>query len=762
MAVASGIGAAVLAGAGVAAADDAGSDSPSSAKSSASTETSSANTSSAKTSSARTESDKVDDKADSGEDGVAADDAADEDVVERKRNRVRKVPLEKSARKIAAEDQPDEPDKPGVDVEPVAAVAEPVTEQAPAKVRHQVASTVISNVVSAIFHVDRRDEPADPGQSAVALTLIATARKADEEPIAEPAGPQVATSLVAAGAAPYPVPTGVDVIPWTPLLEWLQKVPVLGRFVVTPTVRLLHVIPFVGDFLHPIIGFPIDHAAPPGAPQARSFIVKSFDGTKIFVNFMPAQGLDGDDEAPTILSGSGLGLPGATTLDLVNDSFLPHDVIGIGALREEGYNVVTWDPRGEWRSGGRMQLQSPEFEGRDVSYIISYLATLPGVELDGANDPKLGMVGASYGGGIQLATAAIDHRIDAIVPTIAWNSLTDVLFPRGAVRSGWATILSAALVLTLSRPNEQILPAAIKGILFGQVSQDDIDLLNNRGYADQLGDITTPTLLVQGTVDTLFTLAQADTNARALIAAGTTTKVLWYCGGHGACLSSYNNGDVIDDRTLAWLDHYVKGEDVPTGKQFEWVDQNGDLYSSDSYPAPQGMTSVEAESTVPKTIPFVPFIGGSGPNPLIITRGLIPALLGLPSAAPALNAVNLEVPAATETTHIIGAPELTLTYSGIGNARNVYAQIVDDTTHLVLGNLATPIPVDLDGQTHTVTYSLEQVAQTLEPGQSVTVQIVTSTFDFLNFYSSGTITVEGMSVKLPTLGAAAVALVAAA
>ena len=415
-------------------------------------------TSSAKTSSARTESDKADDKADSGEDGVADDDAADEDVVERKRNRVRKVPLEKSAKKIAAEDQPDEPEKPEkpvVDVEPVAAVAEPVTEEAPAKVRHQVASTVISNVVSAIFHVDRRDEPADPGQSAVALTLIATARRADEEPIADPAGPQVATSLVAAGAAPYPVPTGVDVIPWTPPLEWLQKVPVLGRFVVTPTVRLLHLIPFVGDFLHPIIGFPIDHDAPPDAPQARSFIVKSFDGTKIFVNFMPAQGLDGDDEAPTILSRSGLGLPGSTTLDLVNDSFLPHDVIGIGALREEGYNVVTWDPRGEWRSGGRMQLQSPDFEGRDISYIISYLATLPGVELDGANDPKLGMVGASYGGGIQLATAAIDHRIDAIVPTIAWNSLTDVLFPRGAVRSGGGDHPERCSGLTLSRPNER-------------------------------------------------------------------------------------------------------------------------------------------------------------------------------------------------------------------------------------------------------------------------------------------------------------------
>ena len=77
-------------------------------------------------------------------------------------------------------------------------------------------------------------------------------------------------------------------------------------------------------------------------------------------------------------------------------------------------------------------------------------SALADVALDGVNDPKIGMVGASYGGGIQLASAVYDHRIDAIVPTIAWNSLTDVLFPREAVRSGWATLLSSVLVLTLS------------------------------------------------------------------------------------------------------------------------------------------------------------------------------------------------------------------------------------------------------------------------------------------------------------------------
>ncbi|MCB0950998.1 MAG: peptidase S15, partial [Mycobacterium sp.] len=423
---------------------------------------------------------------------------------------------------------------------------------------------------------------------------------------------------------------------------------------------------------------------------------------------------------------------------------------GIGELRQAGYNVVTWDPRGEWRSEGRMQLDSPDFEGRDVSHIVSWLSTLSEVEsVDG--DPKIGMVGASYGGGIQLATAAIDCRIDAIVPTIAWNNLNDVLFPREAVNSAWGTLLSSVLVLTLSRPNPRILPAAVAAVLTGYVSQDDIDLLNDRGYDDQIDDIIAPTLLIQGTVDTLFSLAQADVNAKALIEAGTTTKVVWYCGGHGACLSTRNDGELVRRETLEWLNRYVKGDEtVVTGPQFEWVDQHGEVFSSLAYPSAQE-GSVTAELTTGKTIPFAPFVGGSGPNPAIVTRLPIGTLLGIPSAAPALNAVNLGVADATETTHIVGAPELTLTYSGTGTARHVYAQIVDDETGLVLGNQATPIPVVLDGQSHTISVPMEQVAHTLKPGESVTVQLVTSSFIHLNFYSFGAISVEGMSDKLPTL-----------
>ena len=601
---------------------------------------------------------------------------------------------------------------------------------------------------------DADDSPAVPG--AVALSALATARDKTED---AGAADNPAPATVAAGE--YEIPTDVVVTEVTAPLEWMQYVPVLGRFVVTPIVNVIHAIPFVSEILHPLVGWPVDHDAPPGAPRPRTVRVRSFDGAEIYVHFMPATGLRDGESAPTVLNGPGVGFPGSTTLGLDVDPFLPGDIVGIGMLRKAGYNVVSWDPRGEWRSGGRMQLQSPDFEGRDVSHIISWLTTLDAVaKVDG--DPKIGMVGLSYGGGIQFSSAIVDHRIDAIVPTIAWNSLVDAIFPRQAVSSVWGTFLSALLVITGARPNERILPAVVGAVLTGRASQSDIDLFNSRMFADRLAKITAPTLLVQGTVDTLVPLSHADLNARALLEAGTTTKVVWFCGGHGTCLSSVNDGKVVWRETMEWLDRYVKGdESVDPGPQFEWVDQHGDWHSSPTYPVAAG-ESISAELTgTGQSLAFVPFLGGSGPNPLILTRGLVRTFVGLPSGAKAFNAVNLRVPDATELTHLVGAPELTLTYSGTGNAKHVYAQIVDDETGLVLGNQVTPIPVVLDGQSRTVTFTMEQIGHTLRPGESVTVQLLTSAFSFLNFYSYGGIKVEGMSVKLPTLAAAQVITTAA-
>ena len=615
----------------------------------------------------------------------------------------------------------------------------------------------ISSLVTSLVSPFVGNAPAAPKELPAMWTLMAAARRETFgtsptlSAVGDPATNGLTTSaggaatLATSVAAAQPTVLAID---QTPPLAWLQQLPLVGPVLVTPIVAVIHQIPIISDLLHPFIGYPVRIGLPVGTPVPRDVKVISFDGTPIYAHFMPALGLQAKQRAPTILNGPGLLLPGATNLDgaLLDDVIT--DAVGqvsIATLRRAGYNVVTWDPRGEYNSGGVLQVDSPDFEARDVSAIISWVATQPEAQLDSevGLDPRMGMVGVSYGGGIQLMTAAIDQRVDAIVPTIAWHSLNSSLYKSEAFKSSWGTILTGGLLLTGARANPRILPAAIYGDLTGMLTQADQDLLAERGLGaprDLVNNITAPTLLIQGTVDTIFTLQEADDNAQELIANGVPTKVLWFCGGHGLCLSNLFDpfdGALIERRTLDWLDRYVKRETVDTGPQFEWVDQRGQYFSSTVYPVPPG-NPIVTSSSAGGVLPLLPFIGGSG----------VPVI---PLGAKAINAVNLTVPAATTTTYIVGAPELTLTYSGVGSGRHVYAQLVDDTTGLVLGNNVTPIPVTLDGQAHTVTVPLEPVAHTLRPGETVTLQLVASAGIYATIIPSlGALNVSSMQLALPT------------
>jgi ABC-2 type transport system ATP-binding protein len=635
-------------------------------------------------------------------------------------------------------------------------------------------TVAIGSVVRTLLRPGAETAPTAPVDSPAEWALLAAARRdfGTERTLDAGVGPVTTNSLVtdvtdvtddpaAVGPATALAQSAASVVAFeqTPLLAPLQQVPVVGPLFVTPVVALIKQIPFIGDVLHPIIGYPLGLT---GGTTPRDVKVISFDRTPIYVHFFPAVGLQPGQTAPTILNGPGLSLPGETNPTAEDNPFLPNQVIGMAPLLRNGYNVITWDPRGEWSSGGQLQIDSPDFEGRDVFAIISWLSQQPEARLDAPGDPRIGMVGASYGGGIQLVTAAIDQRVDAIVPTIAWHSLNTSLYKNEAFKSSWGTLLTAALVGTFARTNPQIYPAAIYGLLTSTLTPAQQELLAERGPGDLVNNITAPTLLIQGTVDTLFTLREAHENAMALIGNGVPTKVVWYCGGHGACISSTNDGELIERATLQWLDRYVNGDlSVSTGPQFEWVDQHGQEFSSDIYPVKQGPQLV-ASSDAGGVLPLLPFLGGSGPQLRAFEAGLIGGLLGILSGAKAINAVNLTVPAAATTTYIVGAPQLTFTYSGTGVARHVYAQLVDDTTGLVLGNLVTPVPVILDGQTHTVTIPMEMVAHTLRPGETVTLQLVASAVSYQAIWSLGTLNVSSMQIALPTADAGAISSSAAA
>jgi ABC-2 type transport system ATP-binding protein len=808
LAVAVGIGAAVLVGQGVASADTgatSGSGSSSTASGASSTGSSESNPGASSPDTKQQSTEKADATTDSTD---TKTDAVDPTPKKKKKSSVSdqstkpahdpaySAPKKDSAAsqtvKVAATESTKTAGQPKTskDPTPITSVADSsvattadVTIEKPEKPQAPVATvtTAISSVVSAVLNPFAGSSPTAPAVSPLPWMMLAAARQefsaaptltkaVDPVTTSAPVDPTPTVTTMAATAAttnvsPAPAiapPTNVVAIPQTPLLTalGLQNLPIIGPLFVTPVVAVINEIPIVSDLLHPIFGYPVQAGLPPGSTQPQDVQVISFDGTPINVHFMPAAGLQAGQQAPTILDGPGLGEPGATNLNGTPlDGILTDNLgaVGVATLLDAGYNVVTWDPRGEYFSGGVLQLDSPDYEARDVSSIISWVAQQPEAELDGPNDPRVGMVGASYGGGIQLVSAATDHRIDAIVPTIAWNTLNDALYPNQAFKSGWGTLLTAALLATFARPNSAVYPAAIYGDLTGMLTQDEQDLLAARGPGgtpDLVSQITAPTLLIQGTVDTLFTLSEADTNATDLIAHGVPTKVVWFCGGHGLCVNDLldqRDGALIQQQTLAWLARYVKGDTtVSTGPQFEWVDQTGQYYSSNVYPVPTG-NPIVTSSTTGGVLPLLPFIGGSGP-----LLGVLPI-----GGTKAINAINLTVPAATTTTYVVGAPQLTLTYSGTGQATHVYAQLVDDNTGLVLGNQVTPIPVTLDGQTHTISEPLQMVAETLSPGQSVTLQLVASAADYETITSLGQLKVSSMSLSLPTADPSKIAIVPA-
>ncbi|WP_325096534.1 S15 peptidase family protein [Mycolicibacterium vinylchloridicum] len=592
------------------------------------------------------------------------------------------------------------------------------------------------------------DEPAVPADNPLTLALAAASRREALGNTQRTLVAPVATTTTPVTAAAVPsTPSSVVAIPQQAPLAFLQRIPVLGPVLFTPIVAAMHQVPVLGDVLHPLFGYPEYPGTPSDAARPRDVKVVSFDGAQIYVHFMPATGLQEGSQAPTIFYGPGLGMPGQTSIyGSVVDGVLTNalGMPSILALRNAGYNVVTWDPRGEYSSGGQLQIDSPEYEARDVSAIISWVATQPEVLLDGQDsdlDPRMGMVGASYGGGIQLVTAATDHRVDAIVPTIAWNSLNTSLYKSQSFKSGWGTLLSAVLVLTLARTNPKILPATVFGDLTGSLTQADQDLLAERGPDYLLSQITAPTLLIEGTVDTLFTLAEANANAQALMN-NVDTKVIWFCGGHGLCTNDlFNTGGVlIEKRTLEWLGRYVKDDaSVPTGPQFEWVDQRGQHLSSASYELTPS-DPVVLSSAKSRTLPLVPFLGAGG------LFGVLPI-----GSSRAIDALNYSTPAVTTTTYVVGAPHLSFTYSGTGSGDHLYAQLVDNSTGQVLGNQVTPIKVTLDGTERVADIDLEMVAQTLKPGQKVTLQVFGSSASYRAVGALGTVTLSNVELSLPTV-----------
>ncbi|MFJ1827221.1 CocE/NonD family hydrolase C-terminal non-catalytic domain-containing protein, partial [Streptomyces sp. NPDC088178] len=215
------------------------------------------------------------------------------------------------------------------------------------------------------------------------------------------------------------------------------------------------------------------------------------------------------------------------------------------------------------------------------------------------------------GGAIQMATAAVDHRVDALVPLITWNDLAYALAPnntgtREGVSSDTAGVFKWQWTngFYLMGEGQTILEASLDPSRFGSLSClhfaaqacDTIRLLNSGRYpadrtaemldyargvspVDHLGRVKAPTLLVQGQADSLFNLNEATATYRTLKAQGTTTKMIWQAWGHsgGQAPGELDLGkgnletSYVGRRVLAWFDRYLQHrKNTDTGPEFAY------------------------------------------------------------------------------------------------------------------------------------------------------------------------------------------------
>ncbi|MGH2784925.1 MAG: S15 peptidase family protein [Actinomycetota bacterium] len=479
------------------------------------------------------------------------------------------------------------------------------------------------------------------------------------------------------------------------------------------------------------------------APSITTGTISSFDGTSILYNlFLPADA-SVTSRVPIIFMTHGWGGSGQTTYD--GD---------VALLIDHGYAVLTWDQRGFGSSGGEANVDAQEFEVRDVQALIDFAAARPEILLDAAGDPRMGMLGGSYAGGIQLMTAAADDRIDAIAPDIAWNDLPYAVFPRGINKLGWDLALYGLGVATGTASGLpagetgalafEIHKALIEGAVLNEVSPASVawfdarspkHYINGATLADGtvLPGIHVPTLLTQGTIDTLFNLNQAIYNERQIAENGVPTKMIFFCGGHaiggGRACQTGNLSEHIDQAVLAWFDRYVRDQAaIDTGPAIEYQLQDGTFASVGALP---GTVATAA---------------GQG----MIVNTIAPTS-GTPLQAGA-SREGFRVPVAIpEGAHLLGIPTATLSVTGVGPDAALFFKLIDTASgsSIAIDDQVAPLRMkNLSDTAQTFTIDLTAVAWLVEAGHAIAVEVSATSLDHSSIRTPFLVNVE-IGVRLP-------------
>jgi ABC-2 type transport system ATP-binding protein len=434
-------------------------------------------------------------------------------------------------------------------------------------------------------------------------------------------------------------------------------------------------------FAHPVAALQTDD----DAFQSEERRIASFDGTELDATYYEPTA---DGPHPAILMTHGWG-GSKTDLQPLASVYASNEFVVL-AYTSRGFGQGG-DGQG---SGGEVHSTS-ELERQDASALIDYLAQQDAVLTDGEDDPRIGMDGTSYGGGIQMRTASVDDRLDAIVPRATWNNLAQALAPNGVIKRGWIEALEfGAQTGNLSAENTE----TTSGILDrGRMTEDDRAYYRQRSPVSYDAIEDTPALVIPELTDQLFPINEGVRNFRKLQSDGSeVTLLLGQDGTHilsqpdGYPPGSETSRQFVGQMALQWQEAHLKDGDLDVST-LHYYDEAADEFS--------------AAAAFP-------------PHPERSTTRTIPESVELDGADGNVASVDIEIEEATE---IIGLPTLTLDVTPTGEGRShlfVALQRVRDGEATTIKQRVTPLAVTEAGE---IELELFGVHANLEAGDRLRV-----------------------------------------
>ena len=137
-------------------------------------------------------------------------------------------------------------------------------------------------------------------------------------------------------------------------------------------------------------------------------------------------------------------------------------------------------------------------------------------------------------------------------------------------------------------------------------------------------------------------------------------KMVWFCGGHGVCLTKGGASKLPLEQTWTWLDKYLKGNTAAdTGPGFTWIDQRGKYRSASSYPTPDRTLTAKGKGTL-----ALKKNGGSGPYTGKLPGDVSPTfqLVLRPTIPVRPSERSTSRPAPRSPPSLWGTPKLKITY----------------------------------------------------------------------------------------------------